>query len=269
MSKQMNRRFSHGKEKGAARGDDRNLVLVDEDFQDADFEDRVWLYWQRHGRKTIAGAAALFVAIIAAIVWVESGKMRTASLQAEYATAETPEAKLAFARANEGHPIAGTAYFAAGREFSEAGKYAEAADAFGNAGRVFAALEDFPAMRDRAAVSEAAVRARAGTEGAKESAFALLKKLAGTPGADPLCRGQAMYELAAAALAAGNLAEARLWLDEMDRSLDPSNFWQMRKSALISVEPRLAFAEEPVAAPAENAAGTPSADAPAVPAEKS
>lgn len=175
MSKQMNRRFSHGKEKGAARGDDRNLVLVDEDFQDADFEDRVWLYWQRHGRKTIAGATALFVAIIAAIVWVESGKMRTASLQAEYASAETPEAKLAFARANEGHPIAGTAYFAAGREFSEAGKYAEAADAFGNAGRVFAALEDFSAMRDRATVSEAVVRARAGTEGAEENAFALLK----------------------------------------------------------------------------------------------
>ena len=53
--------------KGSA-GDDRNLVLVDDDFQDADFEDKVWLFWRRHGKKTVAIAALVFFAIVSSSV---------------------------------------------------------------------------------------------------------------------------------------------------------------------------------------------------------
>lgn len=247
MSKQMNDRFSQKKKTG---GDDRNLVLVDDDFQDADFEDRVWLFWQRHGKKTIAAGVALFVAIIAAIVYVEVGKMRVAALEAEFAAAGTAEQKLAFARANESDPVAGTAFFAVGSEYAEAGKNAEAAEAFADAARVFSAFEGFEAMRDRATVARAAALARTGTPEALASAKEILKNLAGTPTADPLYRGQAMYELASLALAAGTLDEARLWIDEMDRSLDAANFWQERKRTLISIEPKLAQIPEPQAAPA-------------------
>lgn len=249
MANQMNHRFPQKKKTGAAAGDDRNLVLVDDDFQDADFEDRVWLFWQRHGRQTIAAAAAVFLAIIGVIVYVEVSKMRLAALQAEYSAAQTVEQKLAFARANESDPLAGTAYFAAGGEFADDGKFTEAANAFANAARVFSAKKDFSAMRDRAVVSQAASLARAGTPGAPEAADALLKKLAGTPDADPLYRGQAMYELASNALARGNTAEARLWINEMDRSLDPLNFWQIRKRGLIAIEPKL-LRQEADAAPA-------------------
>ncbi len=249
MAKQMNGRFS---QKEKTRGDDRNLVLVDEDFQDADFEDRVWLFWQRHGKKTIAAGVALFVAIIAAIVYVEVGKMRIAGLEAEFAAAGTLEQKLEFAKANESDPIAGTAYFAVGGEYARTGKNAEAAEAFGNAARVFAELDGYATMRDRATVSRAAALARAGTPEALASAKEILKTLAGTPDADALYRGQAMYELASLALAAGTLDEARLWLNEMDRSLDPANFWQDRKRLLISIEPRLTQIPEPEA-PAETA----------------
>ena len=79
-----------------------------------------------------------------------------------------------------------------------------------------------------------------------------MKTLAGTPDADALYRGQAMYELASLALAAGTLDEARLWINEMDRSLDPANFWQDRKRLLISIEPRLTQIPEPET-PAETA----------------
>lgn len=250
MAKQMNERFPQKKKPS---GDDRNLVLVDEDFQDADFEDRVWLFWQRHGKKTIAAGVALFVAIIAAIVYVEVGKMRIAGLESEFAAAGTLEQKLDFAKANESDPVAGTAYFAVGGEYARAGKNAEAAEAFGNAARVFSAIEGYESMRDRATVSRAAALARAGTPEALNSAKEILKTLAGTPGADALYRGQAMYELASLALAAGTLDEARQWINEMDRSLDPANFWQTRKRLLISIEPRLAQIPEPAPeAPAQN-----------------
>lgn len=240
MSNQMKNRFSQKK----TAGDDRNLVLVDEDFQDADFEDRVWLFWQRHGKRTIAAGVALFLAIIAAIVYVQVGKMRIAALQAEYAATETAEQKLAFAKANESEPIAGTAYFAVGTEFANGGKYAEAADAFANAARVFAGKKEFSAMQNRAEIASAAALARTGTPENLASAKESLKKLAGTPAADPLYRGQAMYELAVSAVAAGNLDEARLWLNEMDRALEPTNFWQTRKRTLIAIEPKLATAAE-------------------------
>lgn len=237
MSNQMKNRISHKK----TAGDDRNLVLVDDDFQDADFEDRVWLFWQRHGKRTIAGGIALFLAIIAVIVYVQTEKMRVAALQAEYAATETVEQKLAFAKANESDPIAGTAYFAVGSEFAESGKYAEAASAFGNAARVLSGKEEFNAMQNRAVIASAAALARTGTPEDLSLAKESLKKLASLSSADPIYRGQAMYELAVAAVTAGDLDEARLWINEMDRALDPTNFWQARKRTLIAIEPALAL----------------------------
>lgn len=270
MSNQMNQRFQNKKKPKPAAGDDRNLVLVDEDFQDADFEDRVWLFWQRHGRKTVTGAVVLFLAIIGVIVYVEVGKMRLEALKAEYAAAETAEQKLAFARGNESDPLAGTAYFAVGGEYADAGKFAEAADAFGNAARVFSGEKEFYAMRDRASIAQAACLARQNTPDAEAQADALLKKLAGTPDADPLYRGQAMYELAAVALAKGDLSASRLWLNEMDRALDPMNPWQIRKGALIALEPKLAQPETPAAVPAAAPeAEIPAAEEPVVPAQNS
>lgn len=247
MSNQMNNRFSQKKKPTKAGGDDRNLVLVDDDFQDADFEDRVWLFWQRHGKQTVAAAIVVFLVIIGVIVCVEVGKMRLAAMQADYAAAGTAEEKLAFAKAHESEPLAGTAYFAVAGEFSEAEKFAEAAEAFGNAARVFDGLNDFSAMRDRALIAQAACLARTGTPTDASAAESLLKKLAESPKADPLYRGQAMYELAAAALDAGNTAETRLWLNEMDRALEPTNLWQIHKRALIEIEPKLALPDVPAA----------------------
>lgn len=258
MTFRSKQRFPLRKKTGSAAtkaaGDDRNLVLVDEDFQDADFEDHVWLFWQRHGRQTIAVATLVFVAIIAAIVFVEVKKMRLSSLQIDFSAAETIEQKLAFAAANENRPLAGAAYFAVGTEYSEAEKFAEAADAFGKAAAVFDDFDDFAAMRDRALVAQAASTARTGTPESLAAAQELLKKIAASPNSDPLYRGQAMYELATIALSADDFATARLWLNEMDRSLEPANFWQERKRSLLILEPALALPETTAAAATDAAA---------------
>lgn len=270
MTFRSKQRFPLRKKTGSAAtkaaGDDRNLVLVDEDFQDADFEDHVWLFWQRHGRQTIAVATLVFVAIIAAIVFVEVKKMRLSSLQIDFSAAETIEQKLAFAAANESRPLAGAAYFAVGTEYSEAEKFAEAADAFGKAAAVFDDFDDFAAMRDRALVAQAASTARTGTPDSLAAAQELLKKIAASPNSDPLYRGQAMYELATIALSADDFATARLWLNEMDRSLEPANFWQERKRSLLILEPALALPETTTAtAPAAETVPEAASEAASVP----
>lgn len=239
MSKQIKNRFSQKKKPTSAAGDDRNLVLVDDDFQDADFEDRVWLFWQRHGKKTVAIASAVFLSIIAAIVYVQVGKMKIVALQDEFASLTTIEQKLVFAADNESDPIAGTAYFSAAGELADEGKFAEAASAFENAARVLSANTEFKAMRDRAIIAQAASLAQTPEPENKTRSRDLLKKLASSPDTDSVYRGQAMYELAVLALADKNLDEARLWLNEMDRALAPTNFWQERKRALIAIEPQL------------------------------
>lgn len=244
MSTKMKHRFPQNKKAGSAIGDDRNLVLVDDDFQDADFEDRVWLFWQRHGKKTVAAATALFLAIIGVIVYVEVREMRVSDLQVEYATLQTPDQKLAFAKANEKDPIAGTAYYAAAQALVEEGKFAEAATAYENAARVFTQPE-FLAMSDRAKIAQAACLARINTQEATARSQAILKRLAASPAADPLYRGQAMYELATFALSSGNIAEARLWINEMDRTLDSGNIWQERKRELLLIEPELTLPQIP------------------------
>ncbi len=238
MAFQEKKNRRNPEKKPHSAGDDRNLVLVDEDFQDADFEDRVWLYWQRHGKKTVAIAVLVFLAIIGTIVYVEVGKMRLAALQNEFANAQTTEQKLAFAAANTSDTIAGTAYFAAGNELFSAEKYSEAAEAYGNAARVFSREEKTASMGARAQIAQASALARA--KDGLAPALALLKTLAGTPSADPLYRGQAMYALAAEALSAGNLAEARLWLNEIERALPPQNVWRPQAQVLIEIEPKLA-----------------------------
>ncbi len=234
---------------GKVGGDDRNLVLVDDDFQDADFEDKVWLFWKRHGKKTIATAVVVFFAILGAIIYTQGKKIHEANLQEEYAAATTPEARRAFAEAHRSDPMSGTAFYGLANELLKDGKFEEAAKDYAAAAEVFGALSDdaFVLARDNAKIGEAISLSKAGKAAeAKE----LFKALAGTLKTESVVRGQAMYNLAVLALAEDDIAGARAWLDEMDRSLPAQSFWITEKRGLIAMEPRLVA--EPEVAPATN-----------------
>ena len=112
--------------KGSA-GDDRNLVLVDDDFQDADFEDKVWLFWRRHGKKTVAIAALVFFAALAVIVYTQLKQMHVYALQNEYAALSTADERRAFAREHLADPMSGTIFYALGNALYGESKFAEAA----------------------------------------------------------------------------------------------------------------------------------------------
>lgn len=230
-------------------GDDRNLVLVDDDFQDADFEDKVWLFWRRHGKKTIAIAALIFLAGLVAIIYTQAKKMHVVSLQNEYATLKTDDERRDFARGNAADPMAGTVYFTLGNKLFREGKYAEAAADYKAAADVFSALAgtEYAMPRDRAKLAEAALLQKLGKA---DEAVALLSALAGTLETDETIRGQAMYNLAVNALAKNDLDTARAWLNEMDRALSPQNMWHVQKQSLLRMEPRLVAA--PTAEPAES-----------------
>lgn len=232
-------------------GDDRNLVLVDDDFQDADFEDKVWLFWRRHGRKTIAVAALIFFSALSVIIYTQGQKIHVESLQSEYATLTTMEDRRAFAQENSSDPMAGTIFYQLGNELFREGKFEAAASEYRSAATVYEKLQnpDFALPRDRAKFSEAVALERAGQ---KEASQGLLKTLAGTLETDENVRGQAMYNLAVSALNVGDLETARNWLNEMDRALSAQNMWHAEKENLLRLEPGLVSAPGGQSVPAGN-----------------
>lgn len=232
-------------------GDDRNLVLVDDDFQDADFEDKVWLFWRRHGRKTIAVVALIFFSALSVIIYTQGQKIHVESLQNEYALLTTVEERRAFALENSSDPMAGTIFYQLGNELFRKGKFEAAANEYQAAAAVYEKLQkpDFALPRDRARFSKAVALERAGQ---KEVSQNLLKTLAGTLEADETVRGQAMYNLAVSALSAGDLETARNWLNEMDRALSAQNMWHAEKANLLRLEPKLFVPPEAQTFPVEN-----------------
>ena len=245
----MASKFTKNEKKRAPKGvegDDRNVVLVDDDFQDADFEDKVWLFWKRHGKSVVAGALFVFFSVLGVIIYVQGKKMHAQALQDEFALAKTPEARLAFAESHRSDAMSGTVFYALANEAFSAGQFDVAAQRYSDASSVYGALsgEEFSLARDRAAMSAALSLSKSG-----KSAEAVqgMTALAGSLTTDETIRGQAMFNLAVLALSAKELATARKWLGEMDRALSPLNIWHREKSNLLSIAPELA------SAPAETA----------------
>ncbi len=236
MAKNFRNKNELSREKTA--GDDRNLVLVDDDFQDADFEDKVWLFWKRHGKKTIFAAVALFLAIFGAIVYVQSKNIHEANLFAKFAAAKTPEQKRKFASENVSDPIAGTIFYEFAAENFAAEKFEDAAKDFEEAAKIFANFDEetFAFARSRAEIGAANSLLKAKkTDEAKE----IFKKVASTLTSETTMRGQAMFNLAVLALAENDVPAAKMWLNEIDRALPATNFWVSEKRNLIDLEPRL------------------------------
>ena len=225
-------------QKDPRRGDDRNLVLVDQDFGQPDLEDRMWLFWVRNRSAIVGGAVLVIVAILGYIVWHAVGTYSLGAMQATYQeTGAKPEAKLEFAKQYEGHALAGVAALEAADSFYKDKHFEKAAAAY-----VFAQKNFSPkvpvqsASMARALVGEAfALQA----SGKQEAGAAILQRLADDNRFPMADRGQAMYNLVLLALEKQSLEEARQWLDTMDKVLPANNPWQQKKLMLIMQEPRL------------------------------
>lgn len=216
---------NNNEKKSKIAGDDRNLVLIDKDFEEADFEDKVWLFWKRHGKKIVALGVGIFVLCFAGIIWTQSKQIYVEGLQADYAALQDDAARLEFAKSHMSDAMAGTIFMTQAAQQVERKDFAGAAVNYELAAQVFEKGEVI--ARDRAKFAAAECFYKAGDV---EKADAILKALAGTLETDETIRGQAMWTLALVAYNKGDIEATKAQFAEMDRALSQTNIYreQMR-----------------------------------------
>jgi hypothetical protein len=228
--------------------DDRNLVVVDEDFANADAEDRLWLFWERNKTLIVRGTTAVVLAIIAAIGFHFWKEAQREALGQAYVACQDEAARRAFAAAHPGEPLAAVALIEVADDLRKANKLEEAAKAYDAAGKA--------ASGETKAGRAVAVRARlyaalSRQELGQADAEAGIVAVAEDNSAPDTLRGYAMYVLANLALTKGDSAAAAKWVNLMDKRLKPNHAWAADKSWLVRSEPSLLTpVSVPPAAPA-------------------
>lgn len=227
--------MSDNKRPSSPQGDDRNLVVVDEDFAHADAEDRLWLLWERHQSAIVGTVAAVLAGLLAWFAYRAWEDARLEGIRGAYAALADDDARRAFAAAHAGHPLATAALLTIADDLQAKGRpaakaYAEAAASDPGASRAGQAL----LWRARLYAGLLAI-----DEGAAADGLARLAEVAEADAAPDALRGPAFLALARAALAAKDVAKAREWLDKMDRLLGPDHPWREEQRRLIGGEPAL------------------------------
>ncbi len=78
-------------------GDDRNLVVVDEDFVNADAEDRLWLFWERNQGVIVKATVAVVVGILGYLAIFFWNEAQREALGEEFTACQDEAARRAFA----------------------------------------------------------------------------------------------------------------------------------------------------------------------------
>jgi len=219
-------------------GDDRNFVVVDEDFVNADTEDRLWLFWERNKTVIIRTSVVICVAVLGSLAyyfWKESAREE---LGREYVACQDEAARRAFAAQHPGEPLAAVALLEVADDLKQAGKLADAAKAYEAADKTATQAGDLPAvkaLRGRARLYAALTRQELGEAGADSA----LAAVADDPLIPETLRGYAMLTLANLAVTKGDTATATKWLNTMDKRLRAGHIWQTDKNWLVRSEPSL------------------------------
>ncbi len=219
-------------------GDDRNLVVVDEDFVNADTEDRLWLFWERNKGTIVKGTVGVVVGILAFLAYFFWNESRRAALGEEFAACQDEAARRAFAARHAGETLSAVALTDVADDLKKTGKFADAAKAYDEASRLAGLAGKAPAVTalgTRARLYAALCRLEVGEAGADKAVAAV----ADDANAPETLRGFAMLTLANIAVAKGDTAEATKWLNAMDKKLRAGHVWKSDKEALVQSEPAL------------------------------
>lgn len=245
------------RKKAVPADDDRNLVLVDGDFNEADLDDKIWLFWERNRNYLVFSAVAIFAAGIGYIGIQAIRAHHARSIGADYAIAETPELKVNFAERNRGEPLAAMAALEAADAAYAKSDYDEASRRYALAGEL-AALAGAKAkpVAVRATVSAALCEIRAGRA---EAGLKRLEAVAADPLAEKASKCHALFSLAEYACGQKDFAKARDYLNRFDRDSAGAAGWSSPagpKARLVQAFPELLAADvpAPAAAPAAPAA---------------
>lgn len=228
-------------------GDDRNLVVVDENYLAPTFEDRVRIFWERHGRTVISALVLIVIFVSARFLFGLYAEHRENAVRVAYAEAGSDTAALrAFATANPAATLAGVAWVRVADEAYAAGNYSAAAEAYASAVEL---LKNDP-VGARARMGRAVSLLQAGDA----SAPSVFDGLANDTLLPAPLRAEAAYHLAVLSQEAGKTAEATRLL-ELAISVDTSGLWAQRATRLHE---RLAVASdaEPAAVAAQEEAAS-------------
>lgn len=233
----------------AAAKDERNLVAADAGATAPALEERMHEFWKNNRTGIVVVVLLALAIVLGREGWQWYSASHEQSIRAAYRAAATVEAKLSFARANPGHPLAGLAWLAAADDAYKNTLYDQAARYYADARKV---LED-PTLIARARLGEgmAALQANRETEGKQ-----MLQALGDDAQIPKAMRAEAWYHLAAGALAGGATADAQQALDKIT-AIDPEGTWAMRGGMLHA---QLPATESPAAAvPQPETPGEPAA----------
>ena len=201
--------------------DERKTVILDEDLDGVEFEDKVWLYWKRNKNFIIFSIAAAF----AVVLGVQGFKIYRASardtLAAAYAEASTPEQLAKFASANAGTKLAGIAILQKADSLYKDGKFDEAAKEYAKA----AADLSGTILEGRALIGQAA------SAGGSDA----FKKVYENAKIDAAYRMQAGYLMGLSLQQAGKLDDAKSVFRKVAESSDGAYFSRLAEEALSRI----------------------------------
>jgi hypothetical protein len=212
------------------QGDDRNLVAVNEGYQGASFEDRLFLFWSKYRNLILLLIVAGFLFIIGREAYRYVAAQREASIRSDFAAVQEPSGFRAFARANQNHPLGGLAFLNAGDAAYNEGAYGQAVTDYDAAA---SALEQ-PELAARARLGAAMARIQSGQVEAGERQLTVLAD--DDRVVQPL-RAEALFRLATIAIQAGEPAAAEVHLTRI-LEIDPAGFWSSRATSLRGTLPQ-------------------------------
>ena len=218
--------------------DDRNLVVVDEDFADADAEDRLWLFWERNKIIIIRAITSVVVAVIAFLAFYFWKEAQHEALGEAYVACQDETARRAFAAAHPKEPLAAIALIEVADELRRKNKLNEAAKAYDEAAAIAGIAGETPAINAiaaRAKLFSGLCRQELG----QANAEAIITSVAEDNSAPETLKGYAMYVLANLALTRGDNAGAAKWINLMDKRLQATHVWAQDKTWLVRSEPAL------------------------------
>ncbi len=218
--------------------DDRNLVIVDEDFANADAEDRLWLFWERNKNIIVRGSTALIGGILAFLAFHFWSEAQKEAIGQEYVACQDETARRAFAAKHNGEPLAAVAMVEVADALKQAGKLPDAVKAYDDAARLADLAGKAPAV-EALAVRSRLYAALVRHELGDATAIPAITAIAENAVVAETLRGYAMLTLANIAVSKGDTAAASKWLNLMDKRLRPSHVWQSDKTWLVRSEPSL------------------------------
>ncbi len=191
---------------------------------DADMEERFNEFWKKNGTSVFGGIAIGAVIVIGIQLFQYLGEKKEDSISDAFAAADTIEAKIDFAAEYPDHQLGGLAQLQVADARYEEGKYAEAAELYGDTSNVFAD----PTIVSRAVLGQGVSLMQVGK---KEDGRAVLRTIALDSSALHGTRAEAAYHLAISFWEEKDNEKA-LEMTDVILQLDSAPFWVYRANLL-------------------------------------